>query len=383
MGLNKHICKHCGNEYENYFRESKYCSTKCYDAFRKSHAKLIEKECPICRKLFKPRNSNVVYCSRKCSGIGRKNRIDCICDNCGEIFSKKKSDIIHNHLNFCSKRCMDIALHWSKDDENILINNYGKLSYKEIANLLSRDIKPHSIGRKAIDLGIVKSTDIWSNEEIDIVLNNYSSTPMNELLIMLPNRTKSAILHQARNYDLKSYFYLNRSYSESDIEYIKKNYMNKSYEEISKMLGRTVIAIKMKMLELGLSKPKEIANYKNLYNYVRQRIIPWRNSVREKCNYICEVTGAKSNIIVHHIISFNVLLEECIDILNFPLYDDFSEYSQEQLDEFTKMFLEIQESYNAYACITEDVHKQFHKEYGYGNNTQEQWDEFVLNYNNT
>lgn len=42
--------------------------------------------------------------------------------------------------------------------------------------------------------------------------------------------------------------------------------------------------------------------------------------------------------------------------------------------------LELQESYGAYVCIAENVHKEFHKQYGYGDNTLEQWNEFVENY---
>lgn len=102
--------------------------------------------------------------------------------------------------------------------------------------------------------------------------------------------------------------------------------------------------------------------------------------MREERNYTCEITGSKSNIIIHHIRGFNLLLEECIDILSFPMYDDFSLYSQEQLDDFMKSFLELQESYGEYICISESVHKEFHRRYGYGDNTLEQWNEFIKNY---
>lgn len=39
-----------------------------------------------------------------------------------------------------------------------------------------------------------------------------------------------------------------------------------------------------------------------------------------------------------------------------------------------------QEYYGAYVCINEEVHKSFHHIYGYGDNTQEQWDSFVSQY---
>lgn len=47
---------------------------------------------------------------------------------------------------------------------------------------------------------------------------------------------------------------------------------------------------------------------------------------------------------------------------------------------FTETFLEIQEYYHAYVCISAEIHRLFHKEYGYGNNTEEQWNIFVNKY---
>lgn len=377
MGLNKHVCSFCGNEYENYFKESKYCSKECYKEYRKSNAKLKNHICLNCGESFDAHDSNTIYCSKKCAGEARRNRIECVCENCGKTFERGKYMTERHNGNFCSKECFAKATFWSKEDEQILLDNYGILSYESISSLLSRNINPHSICRKATDMGIVKPANIWSDEETKILIENYSVKPMSDVLKLLPNRSKSAILRQAQKYNLKSYFYLNRSYSEYEIEYIKNNYIDKSYEEMSNELGRTILAIKIKMYTLDLHKPTETVNYNNLYNYVRQRIVPWRNNIRKSRGYVCEVSGKKSNIVVHHTRGFNLLLEECIDILDFPLYEDFGLYTQEQLDNFVKTFLEIQEYYGSYICITEDIHKQFHSVYGYGNNTQEQWDEFV------
>ena len=51
-----------------------------------------------------------------------------------------------------------------------------------------------------------------------------------------------------------------------------------------------------------------------------------------------------------------------------------------ELDKIFNTFYSLQESYKNYICLTESVHKQFHAIYGYGNNTEEQWNEFVNKY---
>ena len=54
MGLIKHICKFCGKEYEDYFKDSKYCSKECYKSYRTENAKLksqIDQYTQICNQL--------------------------------------------------------------------------------------------------------------------------------------------------------------------------------------------------------------------------------------------------------------------------------------------------------------------------------------------
>ena len=99
-------------------------------------------------------------------------------------------------------------------------------------------------------------------------------------------------------------------------------------------------------------------------------------------NFICVLTGKRSNIIIHHIRGFNLILNEAIDKIKFPIYDNVSDYNDEQLDQIFNTFYSLQETYKNYVCITESVHKQFHSIYGYGNNTEEQWNEFVNIYYN-
>lgn len=63
---------------------------------------------------------------------------------------------------------------------------------------------------------------------------------------------------------------------------------------------------------------------------------------------VCEATGSNKNLVIHHLESYNIHPELGADPNNM-------------------------------VRITEDIHKEFHSIYGYGNNTREQWNEFINN----
>lgn len=210
----------------------------------------------------------------------------------------------------------------------------------------------------------------------------YSSRPMCQVLKALPNRTFPSIQGQARKNNLISYFSLSKFYSDEEDDFIRNNYLQMSDEEIGCKLNRTPNAIAQRIYRLNLHRPLEKHNYGSLNNYMRAKLWTWKQNYREHCNYTCALSGKRSNIIVHHIYGFNLLMAETIELLNFPLYEDLDLYSQVELDLFIQTFLDLQEYYGEYICITEDIHKLYHSIYGYGDNTREQWDEFVNNYYN-
>lgn len=380
MGKHIHICKNCNEKFEDYFENTKFCSRDCYETYRQNTRKTQKVICPICNKEFLQKRIGQKYCSNECKSKSAENRIECICDYCGTKFTRKKSEVAKNNKHYCSSDCRINDMFWSKNDTQILIDNYKKLSYKQMSenNIFSVYKSVSEIKRRAKYIGITSTRD-WSNEEIDILQKNYSCVHIDELQKLIPTRTKVAIMNKATLLGLKTKFYLEHLYSDDENKYLKSNYLLKSNEQLGEELDRSPYGIAQHLLVLDLHRPTEIDNYKNLKNYVRCRIVPWRDKIRKECNYTCAVSGSRSNIVVHHIRSFNLLFNETIEILNFPVYESISEYTQKQLDDFLTIFLEIQENYGEYVCVTNSIHENFHKIYGYGNNTLEQWNHYIEN----
>lgn len=379
-------CKNCGKEFyrqPSMIFKNNYCSPNCYNEYKLKHSKMYKKVCPVCNKNFETHHPNQVCCSIECGGVFNRKRRTCICENCGIEFEKILYDIDRANKHFCSNKCRYEYISWSEEDVNFLIENYKKITSKEISKRLNYRHQPREVRRKAATLGLSESP-YWTQEEEQILKDNYSNIPMSELQKLLPNRSLCSIIGKSNVYGLMSYFYLSRLYTDDENQYLKDNYLDKTDKELAEHLNRSATAIQQRLCVLNLYRPFDPTqkSYKDLNAFVRSRIYMWKNQFRERHNYTCAITGKRSNIIVHHCRSFNLLMEETVDILNFQIKNSFQDYTNEELEEFVDTFMDLQDSYDACVCITEDIHKLFHKEYGYGDNTEEQWEEFVTNYRN-
>lgn len=374
-----HICKMCGKKFESNNKSSQFCSKQCYLAYRRENGKLKDGVCPICKRTFRQTHPSQIFCSIECRVKATEDKFECTCEYCGKIFYRKRSEVKKNKHHYCSNVCRMNAMYWSLEDVEVLRKNFGKIKYKDMVNLFSKYRDVDEIKRKAISLGLTSSRE-WTKEEIDILIRNYSNKPISEVMKLLPNRTKSSILGQAKPQNLKSFYYLSRKYTQEENDYLKENYLIKTNKELAEHLNRNETGIAQHLWALNLYRPNDKSGYNDLAEYIRGRLIPWIKQIKYDNNFTCALTGAKSNIIVHHIRGFSLILNEAIDKINFPIYDNVSDYSDEQLDKIFNTFYSLQESYKNYICLTESVHKQFHAIYGYGNNTEEQWNEFVNKY---
>jgi len=110
----------------------------------------------------------------------------------------------------------------------------------------------------------------------------------------------------------------------------------------------------------------------------------WKRLSMITCNYQCVLTGSK-NFEVHHLYSFNKILEEAFKLIEkeIELVSDItSDYTKEQLDRMIVIFKEVHSKYPLGNCVRKDLHDLFHKIYGAGGNTPEQWNRFVEDYKN-
>ena len=378
-------CKNCGELFPVFQcvkDTNNFCSKACYREYSNSHSyKAIERICPVCNNSFYSEKKE--FCSIACSNKSHQQREICSCLYCGKEFERIISEINKNTKHYCSQTCKKLDQKWSDKDIKTLVDNYNKIKTKDIIPLLSKPYTDKAIRAEAGRQDLYKSR-LWSEEEIQILIQLYSTVPMEQVMKALPNRTIASITGKTRVLGLKSWFYLHNIYSDEEIDYIKSNYLSMTNTEISEHINRSPASIGQRLLILGLHRPFDLksACYTSLADYIRGQNASWRNHVFMQNHYLCCLTGRHDNLVVHHCRSFNLLLQEAIDNSGFEIKDSFSEYSTHELSSFYDYFYELQDSYGEYVCIHKDIHTIFHKQYGYGNNTMDQWNEFKIDYLN-
>jgi len=120
-----------------------------------------------------------------------------------------------------------------------------------------------------------------------------------------------------------------------------------------------------------------------LHNYLRYKINDWKRDSLKKYNYCCGVIGVKSNdLIVHHMYGFNMILDETLLELNIDVRGQVNMYSDEELQQIETLLIEKHYEYGLGIPILSNIHDLYHKVYGRGNNTNEEFETFKEDYIN-
>ena len=270
--------------------------------------------------------------------------------------------------------------YWSKEDEQILIDNYESMfgCVNSLVELFNGKFTYKSIVSKARKLGL-KTRELWTNDEINILLDNYGNKTLDEMLKLLPNGKRNSIINKARSLKLKNKSILDCQFNESEKSFIFENYNKMTDKEISIKLNRKVHSITDFRHRNGLLKSYEKSSYNDLSEYVRRNNLEWKTESMKNCEYKCVLTGERFDDI-HHIYGLNLILNETMYNLNIEVKENMDDYTSEELRNILDTFRNIQSTYPLGVCLSKPVHSLFHSIYGYGDNTQEQWNEFVKDF---
>jgi len=190
----------------------------------------IKKKCQYCGNTFITNDKRQKYCSTVCYHLSRRKAEElriCLC-------CKKKFKPKNPKQKFCSRRCSAIwrakdglpwGRRWTKEEEEKLRELYPYKTNKEIALELKRSER--AIRRKAEELGLRKDPSFFKE---------------------VCNRRKDR-----------------KPWTDKEIEILRKLYPIKATEDISRILNRSVYAIKRMAQKLGLKKERPFAKLGNAY----------------------------------------------------------------------------------------------------------------------
>lgn len=130
---------------------------------------------------------------------------------------------------------------------------------------------------------------------------------------------------------------------------------------------------------------------KNHYNYkggvslleekIRLSLSEWIHSIRVLYNNYCPITGVcETNTVVHHLKALSNIFKEACEELGFKVCKRDTLNKTNLTDEEIKLLIDTiiaKHKLSTGILISSEIHKQFHKQYGYGNNTPEQFNDFL------
>lgn len=248
-------------------------------------------------------------------------------------------------------------------------DNYSYGNIRRLCSLLPKR-SYSSITTKARRIGLLTRT-YWEEEELTFLLHNYDKMSVNEIMTHFPHRSRRAVMAKAMELGVQSYDSVR--FTPDEVQFLKDHYMEYTDYEMGAILGRTFHAICDKRLYLGLKKC-DGTSYETLYNYARKNNTDWKIRSMKNCNYRCVITGKRFDVI-HHLYGFNSIITDTKLILGY-VDDDIKKYTSQEIEDFYKYFKIEQDKHPLGVCLTNEYHHLFHIQYGYGNNTVEQWNEF-------
>lgn len=114
----------------------------------------------------------------------------------------------------------------------------------------------------------------------------------------------------------------------------------------------------------GSLNPNWQGGLTNFYQELRSDTKDWFYESAEFCDYTCVISGLNFDN-VHHTTAFKDIIDETCRLTGLNKRGTVSDYTEEEFDTLTDTLKYLHKEYGLGACITKEVHKLFHDNYGY------------------
>ena len=365
-----------------------------------THGTSIDSKTRVCTKCNKELpNTNEYFCYAN-KKIGR---LESVCKECKKIIGKEKREKIKEknkdldlfyegtrHCIRCNRDLPNDKLHFPIDLTCVDgLRNVCRECDNHYGNFLSPDYKPN---------------ERWSDDDLQLLKNIYHDYTNEELINnFFPNRTKHALDTQADKggFAWKTQETYERSKIQRGIKVSKimkgrkmsdekKRKLSESMHEYYKThtpwwKGKKRPPEQCKMISerntrlgkwKGENNPRHInplsgslnGNWQggitNFYQELRSDTKDWFNESMEFCNYSCVVSGLNFDN-VHHTTAFKDIVDETFKLVGIDKRNTVSDYTEEEFDNLTDILKYLHNEYGLGACLSKDIHKLFHDNYGY------------------
>jgi hypothetical protein len=360
----KYIC-HCGELAESTyvsFKKSKYCMSCCgkkkfdyqfvYDYFKERGCTLLEKE----------------Y-------INNKTPMKYICD-CGN-----PSNITFNNFKngqrcgICAnnqKYTYEYIFNYFKENDCLLlsfeyINNGQDLEYLcSCGNKSTIKFRDFQNGHRCWECGQIKKGEKLRKYDIEFVrdfLNNLGctllSTEYHDLFQMLDYRCACGNKDKKR---FANFLYDNQLCMKCSGERSAEKTRGVPKPQLS-----------------GENNPNWQGGKSKIQEYLRSRISEWKYESAKTFDFKCIVSGNKFDV-VHHLQSFNLIVNEALDKLSLPIHEEINKYSQSELEELSNEVSKLHYKYGFGLPLSNEIHNDFHSKYGLGGNSIDQFIKYINEY---
>ena len=294
---------------------------------------------------------------------------------------RRKQSIVSKASKIGLKRTNASFSSYTQEEDKLIIEAYNNATHSNLIDILNDLVKnkmPHrtvgSIQNRATRLGAVVRYP-WTQEEDDYLIEHYYDMTVKEIANHFEHHNRNSVYNRIVKLGLHGAPTF--AYTDEDIQFIKNNYLTMIDVEIGEVVHRAGQSIKEFRRKLGLQKPKPDDVFYGFGMYSHKHNNQWKKDSAKNCNYKCVISDELFDDI-HHLYSRNLILKDTLKLHpNINKDTNFNDLEETEKEKFLNDFLDIQGKHPLGVCLKHEYHKAFHDKYGYGDNTPEQFYEFV------